>query len=190
MILYHNRTRDWPGFKARRMVRAASVEICESNGAGETVTHNITNSNMGNADSASLVAADYPIIPGENSYEKWQRLHVTNMGGSSKIDNLKVWRTGALAAEATHKTNARTAAYAGAETYAQPAKTDRSATYHYSQTMPASEPVSANLGIGGSLSGNLATAGYSDYLVHQLQLTASAVAGNSTVLNVQWDETA
>src|SRR5574343_384944 len=99
---------------------AATVEICESNGAGETITHSITNSNMGNTDAANLNPVSYPVTPGDRTYAKYQRIHVTNMGGSSKIDNLKVWRTGALGGAATHVTNARTSAYGGALTYAQP----------------------------------------------------------------------
>jgi hypothetical protein len=169
---------------------AATVEICESNGAGETITHNITNANMGSTDSVNLNAVTYPITPGANSFEKWQRIHVTNMGGSSKIDNLKVWRTGALGANCTHKTNARETVYGGAQTYAQPSATDRSATYGYTQTMPTSTPTGANLGIAGSLSGSLTVVGYSDYLVDQLQTTPSATAGSTTTKNYQYDETA
>ncbi len=166
---------------------AATVEICESNGAGETITHNIGNSNMGSTDAAALTAASYPITPGNNSYEKYQRFHVTAMGGSSKVDNLKVWRTTSLGANATHLTNARTASYGGAPTYAQPvATTSTPAT----QTMPTSTPGTANLGIGGSLTGSLTATGYSDYLVHQIQTTGSATAGASMTMNYQYDETA
>lgn len=166
---------------------AATVEICESNGAGETVTHSITNSNMGSTEAVNLTAVDYPITAGENSYEKWQRIHVTAMGGSSKIDNLKIWRTTALGAEATHLTNCKTSAYAGAPTYATPVATASSVAIN---AMPSSEPASANLGIGGSLTGALTATGYSDYMVHQLQTTASAVAGATCTMNYQYDETA
>ena len=44
---------------------AATVQINEFNGAGETKTANITNSNMGSVDSVNLVAADNPIVPGD-----------------------------------------------------------------------------------------------------------------------------
>lgn len=169
---------------------AATVEICESNGAGETVEHNISNSNMGSSDAPNLTASANPIVAGENSFEKWQRFHVTAMGGSSLIDNLKVWRTSALGGSAAHKTNAREASYGGAETYNQPSASDRSATYGYTETMPTSEPTGANLGIGGSLSGSLNTTGYSDYLVHQIQTDAGDTAGASTTMNYQYDETA
>ncbi|MDO8725476.1 MAG: hypothetical protein Q7J35_05365 [Candidatus Methanoperedens sp.] len=157
---------------------AATVSIAETNGtAPGTETASITNSNMGDTDAVNLVPADYPVAPSTNSFEKWQKFNVTSMGGSSRVKTLKVWRPGALGTGATHKTNARETSYAGAETYNDPSKTDRSATYHYSQTMPTSEPAGANLGIGGSLTGEITTVGKSDFLVHQLQLDGTAVAG-------------
>lgn len=142
---------------------------------------------MGSADSVNLDPVAYPIVPGENSFEKWQRVHVTAMGGSSSIQNLKIWRTGALGANASHLTNARTAAYGGAEVYAQPVD---SASAVADQAMPSSEPASANLGIAGSLAGALTGAGYSDYLIHQIQTTGAATAGATTTMNYQYDEVA
>jgi len=166
---------------------AATVQINEFNTVGETKTASITNSNMGSTDAVNLNAVTYPIAADDNSYEKWQKIEVTAMGGSSKIDNLKTWRTTALAAEATHLTNARIADYGGAEEFATPIAT---ASTIADQTMPSSEPASANLGIGGALAGALTDAGSSDYLVHQIQTTASAVAGASCTMNYQYDETA
>lgn len=166
---------------------AATVEIDEANGAGETLTHNITNTNMGSTDAVNLDPVANPVLPGNNTYEKWQKVHVTAMGGSSKIDNLQVWRTSALGANASHKTNARTSSYAGAETYSTPIATTSSKA---GQTMPTSAPGSANLGIGGSLSGSLTATGSSDYLVHQIQTTGSATAGSTSTMNYQYDETA
>ena len=166
---------------------AATVEIDESNGAGETVTHNITNSNMGDTDAVNLDPVAYPVTPGNNTYEKFQKIHVTNIGTSSKIDNLKIWRTGALGGAAVHLTNCKTSAYAGAPTYATPVKTASSLAVN---TMPSSVPGTANLGIGGSLSGSLVAAGYSDYMVHQIQTNASDVAGSTSTMNYQYDETA
>lgn len=166
---------------------AATVEIDEANGAGETLTHNISNSNMGSADSVNLVAASNPITPGDRSYIKYQKIHVTAMGGSSLIDNLKVWRTGALGGSATHVTNARTSSYGGALTYATPVA---SAVTGVDQAMPTSEPTGANLGIGGSLAGSLSGTGSSDYLGHQIVTDAGDVAGASTTMHYQYDETA
>jgi hypothetical protein len=166
---------------------AATVEICESNGAGETITHNITNSNMGNTDAVNLDPAAYPITPGNRSYTKYQRLHVTAMGGSSKIDNIKIWRTTALGGAATHVTNARLTSYAGAITYATPGT---SAVTAVDQTMPTSAPATANLGIGGSLTGSLTATGYTDYLAHQIVTNAADTAGATCTMNYQYDETA
>ncbi len=166
---------------------AATVEIDERNGApAGTLTHGITNTNMGSTDAVNLVAATYPVVAGANTYEKWQKVDVTAMGGSSKIDNLKVWRTSALGGSAVHKTNARTTSYAGAETYATPTASASA----YTQTMPTSEPASANLGIGGSLTGSLTATGQSDYLIHQIQTNAADVAGSTSTMNYQYDETA
>lgn len=168
---------------------AATVEIDEANGAGQTLTHNITNTNMGSADSVNLDATANPIVAGNRSFIKYQKIHVTAMGGSIKVYNLKVWRTGSLGTGGTHAhvTNARTSSYGGALTYATPTA---SAVTGVDQTMPTSEPGSANLGIGGSLSGELTGAGSSDYLGHQLTTTSGATAGSTSTLNYQYDEVA
>lgn len=166
---------------------AATVAIAEFNTASETKTASITNSNMGSIDAVNLVAATYPIVPGANSYEKWQKIEVTNMGGSSAVKNLKVWRTTALGGSAAHKTNARTSSYGGAPTFATPVATTSSVA---GQTMPTSEPGTANLGIGGSLTGELTSAGLSDYLVHQIQTDSGDVVGASCTMNYQYDEIA
>ncbi len=166
---------------------AATVRINEYNGAGEVETVNIGDTDMGAVDQANLDPVANPIVPGENSFEKWQKLEVTAMGGSSKIHNLKIWRTGALGGSAVHLTNAREASYGGAETYAQPVATDSTVA---TQTMPSSEPSGANLGIGGALAGELTAVGYSDYLVHQIQSDAGDVAGSTSTLNYQYDEVA
>lgn len=167
---------------------AATVEIDEQNGApAGTTTHNITDTDMSTEDSSTTDPVANPVTPGNNTMEKWQKIDVTNLGGSSKIDNLKIWRTSALGGSAVHLTNARTASYGGAETYAQPTV---SASSIATETMPTSEPGSANLGIAGSLSGSLTSTGQSDYLVHQIQTNAGDVAGSTSTMNYQYDETA
>lgn len=167
---------------------AADVEICESNTVSETVAHDIANTNMGSIDDAELDPVANPIIAGNRSYAKYQRFHVVDMDTSSLINNLKVWRTGALGGAATHVTNARTSSYGGAATYATPVAT---AITGADQTMPTSEPGSANLGIGGSLSGDMDTDGdFSDYLIHQIITNGADVAGSTSTMNYQYDETA
>jgi len=163
---------------------AATVQINEYNDVGEVKEANITNSNMGDVDDPNLDPVANPVIPGENTYEKYQTLEVTAMGGSSAIDNLKIWRTGALGGSAVHMTNARIADYAE-KSYVQPIKTDSTQA---DQAMPTSEPVSADLGIGGDLAGSLIAAGESDLLIHQIQTDAGDVAGSTSTMNFQYDE--
>jgi len=166
---------------------AATVVINEYNGAGADKTANITNSNMGSTDAVNLNPVTYPVVPGANTYEKFQKIDVTSMGGSSKIDNLKIWRTGALGGTAVHLTNARTASYAGAAVYAQPTT---SVSLLATETMPSSVSATANLGIAGTLAGSLTTEGLSDYLVHQIQTNVADVVGSTSTMNYQYDETA
>lgn len=165
---------------------AATVRINEANGAGQTVTNNITNSNFGSTDAQSLVAATYPITAGTYSYEKWQKFEVTAMGGSSVVKDLKVWYTGTLAGSDTLETNARTSSYGGAATFATPVNTDSSVA---TQTMPSSAPAT-NLGIGGSLSGTLTGTGSSDYLVMQIFVHAATTAGATLTINWRYTEVA
>ena len=166
---------------------AATIVINEYNTAGETKEANITNSNMGSDDSPNLVAATYPIAPSGYSYEKWQKLECTNLGGSTIIDNLQIWRTTALSGSDTHETNARTSTYGGAESFVTPIATNSTIA---TETMPSADPAAANLGIAGSLTGQLTATGESDYLVHQLAIDSGTVAGASCTMNYQYDETA
>jgi len=174
---------------------SVSPDIFES-GEGYSVqgefTHNITNSNMGSTDAVNLDPVAYPVVPGDNTYEKYQKVHVTAIGGSSKIDNLKVWRTGSLGGSAVHLTNARLADYVRMA-YIAPVATDSTPA---DQAMPTSVPATANLGINGSLTGSILAAGFdankafSDFLVHQIQSDAGDVAGSTSTMNYQYDETA
>jgi len=166
---------------------AATVELDVSNGAGETITHAPANLNMGSVDSASLDPVANPVVAGNNTYEIWVKLHVTAMGGSSKIDALRIWRTGALGGSAVEVTNARETTYGGAATYATPIATNSTLA---TQTMPTATPTNPNLGIGGSLTGSLTATGFSDYLIRQIQTNAADVAGSTSTLHAQYDETA
>lgn len=168
---------------------SATIEIDEQNGAPTkiTFTHNIRNSNMGTADSANLDPIANPIPAGRNSYEKWQLIHVIDMGTSTKINNIQVWRSGELGNGAIHLTNAVTTGYSGTQVYNAPSTETSKFAVH---DMPTSPPGSANLGIDGSLGGSLTAAGYSDFLVHQIQTSPSALSGSITTMNYQYDETA
>lgn len=165
---------------------AATVQINEYNGAGQTKTASITNSNYGSTDAVNLVAATYPITAGNYSYEKWQKLEVTAMGGSSKVKDIKVWYTGTLSGSDTLKSNVKTSAYAGAPSYATPVATVSSIAIN---TMPTAAPAT-NLGIGGSLTGELTAAGYSDYQTSQIFVHSATTAGATLTINWRYTEVA
>ena len=163
----------------------ATFELSESNGAGETVTDGITNLNYGSADQPNLDPATYPITAGQNSYEKWVRCHFT--GTFNKIDNIRIWMSsGTYVTGETIKTNLTTSGYTAAS-YSQPTQNTSTVA---TNNMPTSEPSSANLGIGGSLSGSLTSEGYSDYWVSQLQTTTSTPPGdvNTKTFTIKYDE--
>lgn len=167
---------------------AATVEICESNeSAGEQITHNITNSNYGNSDTPNLTPATYPIPRPDESYQKWHRVHVTAMGGSNKIDNLRYWRSsGTLDTDVLHRTNAHTVqgTYDTQKktAYEVPAK-DLS---ECPTDVPTTKPGSANLGIGGSLTGSLVATGYSDYLLHCVDTGNGTPPGDHAQLTLDY----
>ena len=163
----------------------ATFELSESNGATETVTDGITNLNYGSTDAPNLDPATYPITAGQNSYEKWVRCHFT--GTFNKIDNIRIWMSaGTLVTGESILTNLTTSGYTAA-TYATPTTSTSTVA---TNAMPTSEPSSANLGIGGSLTGSLTAAGYSDYWVSQTQTTTAASPGdtNTKTFTIKYDE--
>jgi hypothetical protein len=175
---------------------AATVQVTESNGplASVVVTTDPANLNMGSADASELVPATYPITAEADghSYEKWVRLLVSDMGGSSIVDNLKIWLSNLGGGWKTGEgisTNLKTSGYSAASyPTAGPVDSDSPDAV---EVMPESEPSGANLGIGGALGGQIVAApGYSDWAVLQLDVSASTPAGslNPKTITFQWDE--
>lgn len=169
---------------------AATVTIAELNGPDMTpaTTGSITNSNMGSTDAVNLVAADYPITAGQNSYEKWQKYLVTAMGGSSKVKTLKVWTSAVLAAGATMYTSATVdVGYVCPTPYAAPVATASTAATF---TIANATPASGNVGINGDLGGEITDVDESDFVVFQIKTSTDATAGTSVTMNYQYDEVA
>lgn len=167
----------------------ALVQISETNGAGSGTPHqNVSNLNAGSNDSYEIVPATYPITVGTNAYHKMNRVEWVS-GTANKIDNLQIWidtGSGYKTGEGI-QTNLRTSAYGGALTYSS---NNPSQTTFTDQTMPTADPTAANLGIGGTLAGNLTAVGFSDYWKWQLQTTGSTPAGdaNQKTFHIQYDE--
>jgi hypothetical protein len=168
---------------------AATIEIDESNGAAETVTHGITSAYYGSADGVHLTLAGAGIVANTNSYEKWWRYHVSALGGASSVKNLRVFASAGPGINDLHQTNAHTiqATYDTAKrtAYLQPG----TGTTRTPNTMPTSIlPASANLGIAGSLTGSLTVPGSSDYLVSQIRVAAGSTTGATFVMTFGYDE--
>ena len=166
---------------------AVVATIDERNGAPAGVEETgVANINQGSNDSFEIVPATYPIVAGENGFEKWLKIAFATV--SNKVDNGQTWiSTGTLHLEADLKTNCRESTYGGNETYAQPTDTTSSVA---DQDYAEADPTGANYGFAGSLTGNITSDGQSDYIVMQLQTTASMPGGNITQLTItfQWDE--
>jgi len=174
---------------------SATVYIEETNGASGSEVNSVDpdNLNMGSVDATELVPSSYPITAKADghAYEKWLRLFVSNMGGSSQVDNVKMWLSdlgGGWKTGEGMSCNLVTGGYTPISAYATPVDTDSTVA---TQAMPESEPGSANIGIGGSLSGSITSApSHSDWVVLQLDVTASTPAGslNTKTITIQWDE--
>jgi len=175
---------------------AATLSIVEQNGPSATPTAVIdpANLNFGSIAQAALDPSAYPITAqtGGASYEKWFRLFLSALGGSTRIDNLKAWISnlggGYLTGESV-ACNFVTTGYAAAS---YPSGGPSESTSAVATTAaPTAAPASANVGIGGTLSGTMTSTGvYSDWMVVQLQVTASTPAGatNQKTFTIQWDE--
>lgn len=172
---------------------AATIIIEERNGADPgTPALDPTTLNMGSSDDTDLTPSSAPItaqVDG-HSFEKYVRLQVSDMNGATIVDNIKIWVSnlgGGWATGEGMSTNARLSGYSAAS-YADPVDTDSSVA---DQPMPESEPAGPNLGIGGSLSGQIVAApNYSDYLVLQLDVSELTPAGavNQKTITFQYDE--
>jgi len=158
---------------------SASFSFSESNGVGESIADGITNLNFGSDDSPNLVSTTYPIVAGNNSFEKYFRV---KFGGVfSEISNVKFWKSAG-----TYKTGESILAIAN-QTYTQPVDTT---------SAKAVAPVPTEVGSALAVQSTEGTPslftvpGYSKYLVAQLQTTVSAPAGlvNTKTFTLQYDE--
>lgn len=140
-------------------------------------------------DSISRTPGDYstyPITASDTadqgrSYEVWLRAHMT--GTFNKIDNFQFWRSTDFSPN-----TGLTLYWKGnnAGTFVTPVKVDSTIA---TAGVPTSDPGTANVSIGGSLSGNLTATGFSDYIVLQLDVASTAASGDTSlaVFTLQYD---
>ena len=145
-----------------------------------TDTATPTNLNFGSTLSANLAPSTYPITAGTYSYEKWVKANFS--GSFTRIDNVQFWKS--AGAYVTGETMKWTGSYT---TYAAPTTTVSS---YATTALPTADPATANVMIGGSLSGSLTTTGSSDFVILQTSVTTAASAGavNQKTFTMQYDE--
>lgn len=172
---------------------SATVEISETNGASPgTTTDGVSNINFGSVDSPNLDSNTDTLTAPGNSYEKWERFHITSMGGAIQVDNFRVYFSnigGGYAQGESVYCNLTPTGYSAA-TYPVAGPTNATSSVA-TLVMPLVPPGSSNIGIGGSLSGNFTAApGYTDYFVLQMQLQANVPQGalQQIILSYSWDE--
>lgn len=180
---------------------SATTQFSESNGAGETVTDGISNINFGSVDTPNLTpSAAKIVIPGASvvqSFEKYLRFHVSAMGGSSSIGNLKLYKSGgAYVTGEVINSNSGSTTQQKQTTYHTPDQTLRTVTSF--GNIPTTLPTVSNcsitsLGVEGTVgagTGTLGAAGYSQYFCLSLQISSATPAGaaNQKVFTLQYDE--
>ena len=148
--------------------------------ANATATATPTNLNLGSTLAANLAPSTYPVTAGTYSYEKWIRAHFS--GSFTRIENLQFWKSdGVYVTGETIKWTGNYSTYAAPITVVSTIATT---------VAPTADPATANVGIGGSLSGSLTAEGDSDYILLQASVTTAASAGavNQKTFTLQYDE--
>lgn len=145
-----------------------------------TDTATPTNLNLGSTLAANLAPSTWPITAGTYSYEKWVRANFT--GSFTRIENIQFWKS-----DGAYVTGEQINWTGQATQYNTPTESGSSFA---TVAVPESDPGTANVSIGGSLSGSLTSDGYSDYIVLQASVTTAASAGavNQKTFTMQYDE--
>lgn len=125
--------------------------------------------------------ASYPISAGDKSYEVWLRAKFT--GTFNKIENIQFWRSTDFSPNTGLSIKWGPG---GVSAYATPVTGANKAV----SAIATSDPGSANVSIGGDITGNLSASGYTDFIVLQLNTTSAAAAGDTSlaIMTLNYDE--
>lgn len=168
---------------------AATFEWDESNGAGETVTHNRTEVNWKNIDDSTTAYSSSPITAGNNSYEKWQFGHFSGtynqILGGLFAHTATAFGTGlTLKGPKSMTADADRLAYATPSTAANTNLTvDMTAvtaitsgsTVYFGATSPSAS---------GKATSTTSNPAYTNYLTTQLQTASTAAAGDTATVTL------
>jgi hypothetical protein len=145
-----------------------------------------TNLNFGSYDDIDIDKTAYPVTAGTNSFEKYILGQFD--GIFAFVSQIRFWMSGGtLGSTESILTSAIQSGYIE-PTLADPLET---ASTKAINAIPTSRPTNPNVGIGGNLSGTITAPGErTDYIVLQLQVSASAEAGSlsSKTLTLEWLE--
>jgi hypothetical protein len=159
---------------------AATLSMIQSNGAGNTLTAIGSSGNCWNYQTADVATpatyAANPITFGNNSYEVW--LRAMFLGTFNEIRDLRMW----MSTNFSPSTGLFLFFRGTQQIYLQPSTVTSSIA---TSSMPTADPGTANISIGGNLSGSLLTSsGISDYIVTQLRTTTAAPAGDTSFAQI------
>jgi len=167
---------------------AATFEFKEDTGSatgspahGTTRTTAITNVNWKAIDDSTTAYSSSPIVAGTNSYGKYQYGHFS--GTFNSILNAKF---SAHTAGTSPMGTGLTLVGKVTSTYATPSQTALTSTTDFSSTVAIGSGITVNFSTTGpedaSPTSTLSAAGYSQYLLTQLQTTTSAAAGDTATI--------
>jgi len=163
---------------------AATFEFDEANGAGETLTHNRTESNWKNIDDSTTAYSSNPITAGNNSFDKWLFGHFS--GTYNQISaGLFAHTAGAMGTGLTIKGQPAMTVDADRLVYATPSTTtNANLSFDQTSVIAIGSGRAVFFGITGPATSGKATTttgnpAYTNYLTHQLQTTGSAGAGDT-----------
>lgn len=156
---------------------AASIQWSESNTVSETVTDGISNLNFGSNDSVNIVPATYPVIAGENSFQKYFRIKVGST--FTEISNMLFWKSaGAYVTDESIKGAVNA-------TFATPAVTAEVGDTDVPTASGSAWAVQSAAGTS-----TITAAGYTKYIRLQARTLATSPAGavNQKTFTFQYDE--
>jgi hypothetical protein len=160
---------------------SANFVWSEANGAGEIITDDITNLNLGSVDSYDIVTTDYPISRGENSFSKYICCKFTGIW--TDISNMKFWKnTGDYVTGETIKASANAV-------YATPSQVG-TGDGNVPTTEGTALAINSAEGVNHIEYGVSGVSGYTGYIRLQTQTTGSTPSGatNQKAFIFQYDE--
>lgn len=162
---------------------AATVQIREKNGAGETATNKTSGTvRFKNADNALVDTNDPMLVPASGvdySFEKWLQFYVSG-GTYTNITNIEMYTDGSNNLGTGVNVYAKTEA-----TYATPAEATATSGYAELFTYTSAAPLSVGAGPYTS------TGDKGDYVVMIMTVANTASSGTPTAETITWiwDET-